>query len=89
MLSQLPSAQAWMSNWKICDERHHSQIKKEGLTLMWACEKFADYVIGEDILLGTDHKSPVPLLCETNLDNLPPRVLHFRIRHMRFSYIIN
>ena len=36
----------------------------------------------------TDHKPLVPLLGKTNLDCLPPRVLRFKIRLMRFSYAI-
>ena len=69
-------------------ERRYSQIEKEALALVWACEKFGDYVIGKDITLETDHKPLVPLLGKTNLDCLPPRVLRFRIRLMRFSYTI-
>ena len=60
-------------SWSITEtERRYSQIKKEGFTLMWACEKFADYVISEDILLETDHKSLVPLLGKTNLRQPTP-----------------
>ena len=70
-------------------ERRYSQIEKEALALVWACEKFADYVIEKPILLETDHKPLVPLLGKTNLDCLPPRVLRFQIRLMRFDYSIS
>ena len=70
-------------------EKRYSQIEKEALALVWACEKFSDYVIGKAILLETDHKPVVPLLGKTNLDCLPPRVLRFRIRLMRFDYAIS
>ena len=56
---------------------------------MWACEKFSDYVIGKKIQLETDHKPLVPLLGKTNLDCLPPRILRFRLRLMRFDYSIS
>ena len=69
-------------------ERRYSQIEKEALAPVWACEKFGNYVIGKDIALETDHKPLVPLLGKTNLDCLPPRVLRFQIRLMRFSYTI-
>ena len=36
----------------------------------------------------TDHKPLVPLLGSKHLDNLPPRVLRFHLRVMRFSYSI-
>ena len=73
------------ASWSVTEtERRYSQIEKEALALVWACEKFADYVIGKAILLETDHK-----LGKTNLDYLPPRVLRFRIRLMRFDYSIS
>ena len=69
-------------------ERRYSQIEKEALALVWACEKFEDYVLGKEIQLETDHKPLVPLLGKTHLDCLPPRILCFRLRLMRFSYTI-
>ena len=69
-------------------ERRYSQIEKEALALVWACEKFEDYVLGKEIQLETDHKPLVPLLGRTHLDCLPPRILRFRLRLMRFSYSI-
>ena len=53
-------------------ERRYSQIEKEALALVWACEKFEDYVLGKEIQLETDHKPLVPLLGKIHLDCLPP-----------------
>ena len=39
-------------------------------------------------MLETDHKSLVPLLGQKSLDLLPPRVLRFRLRLMRFQCTI-
>ena len=69
-------------------EQRYSQIEKEALAIVWACEKFADYVVGKQILLETDHKPLVPLLSTTHLDRMPPRVLRFRLRLTRFDYNI-
>ena len=69
-------------------ERRCSQIEKEALALVWACEKFEDYVLGKKIQLETDHKPFVPLLGTTYLDCLPPRILRFRLRLMHFRYTI-
>ena len=66
-----------------------AQIEKEALALVYTCEKFSEYVLGKVILLETDHKPLVPLLGSKSLDTLPPRVLCFRIRLMRFQYSIN
>ena len=50
--------------------------------------KFSDYVLGKVIALETDHKPLVPLLGTKQLNNLPPRVLRFRLRLDRFDYTI-
>ena len=41
-------------------EMRYSHIKKEALALVYACEKFSNYVLGKPILLETDHKPLVP-----------------------------
>ena len=46
------------------------------------------YIQKKIITLETDHKPLVPLLNYQHLDNLPPRVLRFRLRLMRFDYVI-
>ena len=70
-------------------ESRYAQIEKEALALVYACEKFSDYVLGKNISLETDHKPLVPILGSKSLDTLPPRVLRFRIRLMRFQYSIS
>ena len=61
-------------------ESRYAQIEKEALALVYACEKFSDYVLRKDIFLETDHKPLVPPLGNKRLDTLPPRVLRFCIR---------
>ena len=69
-------------------ESRYAQIEKEALAATWACEKFASYIQGITITLETDHKPLVPLLTHKLLDSLPPRVLRFRLRLIRFDFII-
>ena len=69
-------------------ELRYAQIEKEALALTWALEKFSEYTLGKVIQLETDHKPLVPLLGQKSLDLLPPRVLWFRLRLMRFQYTI-
>ena len=61
---------------------------KKALALTWALEKFAEYVLGRSVILETDHKPLVPILGRKSLDQLPPRVLRFRLRLIRFQYSI-
>ena len=69
-------------------ERRYAQIEKEALATTWACEKFANFIVGMHFRIETDHKPLVPLLGTKHLDSLPPRVLRFRLRLDRFSYDI-
>ncbi len=52
-------------------------------------EKFSTYILGLKFSIETDHKPLVPLLGTKQLDKLPPRVLRFRLRLMRFDYTIS
>ena len=69
-------------------EKRYAQIEKEALATVWSCEKFEDYVMGKQITIETDHKPLVPLLNSKHLDALPPRILRFRLRMARFSYMV-
>ena len=70
-------------------ERRYAQIEKEALAVTWACEKFADYILGCSFAIETDHKPLVPLLNSKCLNMLPPRVLRFRLRLTRFDYVVS
>ena len=54
----------------------------------WACETFADFVLGKEFLIETDHKPLVPLLGSKCLQDMPPRIQRCRMRLMRYSYKI-
>ena len=69
-------------------EKRYAQIEKEALAVTWACSKFSNYILGRPFLIETDHKPLVPILSTKHLDDLPPRVLRFRLRLARFSYTI-
>ena len=70
-------------------ETRYAQIEKEPLATTWACERFINYILGKQIQIETDHKPLVPLLSTKHLDDLPPRILRFRLRLMRFDYTIS
>ena len=70
-------------------EKWYAQIEKEALAVTWACEKFACYVQGTTFQIESDHKPLIPLLSTKQLDNLPPRILRFRLRLAKFSYTIH
>ena len=55
----------------------------------WACECFTNYILGKRIQIEMDHKPLVSLLGTKHLDDLPPRIPHFRLRLMQFDYMIS
>jgi len=69
-------------------EKRYAQIEKEALALTWACEKFSPYIMGKTIDIETDHKPLVPLMICKDLDAMPPHILHFHLRMMRYSFNI-
>jgi hypothetical protein len=69
-------------------ERRYAQIEKEALAITWACQKFSNYVLGSKFLIESDHKPLIPLLGSKRLDDLPPRIVRFRLRLSKFNYSI-
>ncbi|XP_061906727.1 uncharacterized protein K02A2.6-like isoform X2 [Entelurus aequoreus] len=93
VLTQQQSDGAWrpiifISRGMSDTERHYAQIEKEALAATWACERLSSYLLGLKFRLETDHKPLVPLLSTKALDELPPRVLRFRLRLLRFCFDI-
>jgi hypothetical protein len=69
-------------------ERRYAQIEKEALAITWACTKLSTYLLGRQFTIQTDHKPFIPLLGSKQLDNLPPRILRFRLQLARYGYSI-
>ena len=69
-------------------EERYARIEKEALATTWACEKFSNYFLGCHFVIETDHKPLVPLLSFNHLDDLPPRVLRFRLQLTILNYSI-
>ena len=63
-------------------EQRYTQIEKEALALTWACERFADYLIGLRFHIETEHKPLVSLFGQKPLEELPIHVQQFTVGHV-------
>uniref|UniRef100_A0A147BIU1 RNA-directed DNA polymerase n=1 Tax=Ixodes ricinus TaxID=34613 RepID=A0A147BIU1_IXORI len=69
-------------------ERRYAQIEKEGLAVVWSCEKFRDLITGLEVIIETDHKPLVPIFSTKSLEDIPLRLQRMKLRMMRYSYDI-
>ncbi len=70
-------------------EQRYAMVEKECLALVWACEKFSQYLTGLDqFTLLTDHKPLVPIIGSKSLDEVPIRCQRLVLRLMRFNPVI-
>ncbi|UYV65073.1 K02A2.6-like [Cordylochernes scorpioides] len=69
-------------------EQGYAQIEKEALAIIWACERFKDFVVQTTFLIETDHKPLVPIFTTKDLSDLTPRLQRYRMRMLQFSFHI-
>ena len=65
-------------------ECRYAQIEKECLSLMYACEKFHEYVYGTTFLGETDHK-PLVSIHQKSLCDMTPRLQRMFLRLRRYD----
>ena len=66
-------------------QQRYAQIEKELLAVTWACEHFAQYLLGgQPVTVQTDHKPLVPLINTRDLDNVPLRCQRMLMRLLQY-----
>lgn len=65
-------------------EAKYSQIEKELLAIVFAVEKFHDYVYGLPILVHSDHR-PLEAILKKDLDKVSPRLQRLRLRLLKYN----
>ncbi|MFY8166669.1 MAG: RNase H-like domain-containing protein, partial [Sediminibacterium sp.] len=66
-------------------EKRYSQIEKEALALVWACERLDLYLLGKEFTIYTDNKA-VELIFKNPLSKPPARILRWALRMSQFKY---
>ena len=69
-------------------EQRYSQIEREALAILFACEKFKLYVLGKPFHVITDHKPLVPMFKNSNLQ-LPARIERWVLRLQQFALTVS
>ncbi|GFR95779.1 Pol polyprotein [Elysia marginata] len=70
-------------------ERRYSQIEKECLGIVWACERFDKYLTGlAHFTAVTDHKPLLPIVNKKDIPEAPTRCQRMLIRLMRFNFTL-
>ena len=69
-------------------ERRYAIIEKEALAVVWGCERFAQYLIGREFEIQSDHRPLLACLQTKRLDELTPRLQRLKLRLSRFDYKI-
>ena len=66
-------------------EFNYSQIEKEILSIVFACERFNDFLYGQDFLVENDHK-PLQSLFLKPILKTPPRIQRFLLRLQKYKF---
>ena len=79
---------AYTSRSLTASKQNYAQIEKELMAIVFACEKFHQYVYGQPVKIVTDHK-PLESLTKKNLNQVSPRLQRILLRLQRYSLDIS
>lgn len=65
-------------------QRQYAQIEKEMLAIIFGCERFKQYLFGQEIIVESDHK-PLEAICKKPLDKCPLRLQRLCIKLKDFG----
>ena len=75
---------AYSSRALTATERNYAQIEKELLAIVYACEKFDQYIFGKsDVVVESDHK-PLETIFRKPIHSAPKRLQRMRLRTMMY-----
>ena len=87
VLLQLECPVAYVSRALTDTEQRYAQIEKELLAVVFAFEKFNQYVYGKTVSVQSDHKPPESIL-KKPLHHAPPRLQRMLLRLQKYDFIL-
>ena len=84
VLLQMGHPVAYASRALMLTEENYAQIEKECLSVMFACERFHQFVYGKQIKVENDHK-PLEAIFRKPLIHAPPRIQRMMIRLQKYD----
>ena len=66
-------------------ERKNAHIEKETLAIIFACEKFHQYLYGRSFVVISDHR-PLKSIFSKSLTQCPPRIQRFTLRLQKYHF---
>jgi hypothetical protein len=67
-------------------EKNYAQIEKELLSIVFACQKFHQYIYGKKIIIENDHK-PLESILKKPLNQTPARLQRMLLKLQRYEII--
>ena len=68
-------------------ETRYTNIERELLAIVFACQCFSTYLLGRSFIAESDHK-PLEMIAMKNLANAPPRLQRMLLELQRFDFTI-
>ena len=68
-------------------ELHYAQIEKELLAIVFACERFNQFIYGKQVTVESDHK-PLEAIITKPLSQAPPRIQRLLIRLQKYQPMV-
>ena len=68
-------------------EQHYAQIEKELLAIVFACERFNQFIYGKQVTVESDHK-PLEAIITKPLSQAPPRIQCLLIRLQKYQPMV-
>ena len=79
---------AYTSRSLTSSEQNYCQLEKEYLSIVFVCEKFHQYVYGQEFFVENEHQ-PLKIIFTKEIIKAPPRIQRFLLRLQRYDFTLN